>query len=320
MLFAAPRGLRERNGMNSPTRRQFLALSGAALASAAAEADDSLANEVGIVAAVLGAHQKKGLLKLNDIPKVARDELDMRVVDMNTMNFASLEPKVVDGFRQAAEDAGCVLTNLKMNQRGIDPGSADVEARKRAVSIYKSSIDAAQRMGMRWVRPLPTAKKPELSLLVESFRELADYAGERDIEVLVENFGWMQGDPNSVVDLIKAVDRDLPASPDTGNWNSNEIRYPGLEKTFPLAATCDFKAKTLGPNGEHAAYDLKRCFQIGWDAGYRGPWCIEHGHADYQQLLKNIGMVRDSLRAWMKAGGWKRRVAFSVDDVRRLSA
>ncbi|MFT5465860.1 MAG: hypothetical protein ACI8UO_000956 [Verrucomicrobiales bacterium] len=266
----------------------------------AAADENPLAGEVGIVAAVFGSHQKKGALKLNDIPKVARDELDMRVVDMNTMNFTSLEPAVVDPFREAAESAGCVLTNLKMNQRGIDPGSADPEARKHAVEVYKKSIDAAARMGMRWARPLPTPEKPEMSLLVESFRELADYGGEKEVEILVENFGWMQADPNSVVSLIEAVDRDLPASPDTGNWNSNEIRYPGLEKTFPLAATCDFKAKTLGADGQHAAYDLERCFEIGWKAGFRGPWCIEHGHADFQQLLKNIGSVGDQLRAWIK--------------------
>lgn len=287
--------------MKPPTRRQFVALSGGAIAASTARADEKLTNEVGVVAAVFGAHQNAGELALNDIPNIMRNELDMRVVDMNTMNFASLEPKVVDAFRQAAENAGCILTNLKMNQRGIDPGAADPEARKQAVAVYKNSIDAAARMGMRWVRPLPTPEKPDQALLVESFRELADYAGEKGIEVLVENFGWMQADPNSVVDLIKAVDRDLPASPDTGNWDSNEIRYAGLEKTFPFAATCDFKAKTLGPNGEHAAYDLKRCFDIGWKSGFRGPWCIEHGNSDYQQLLRNLGFVRDQLRAWMKA-------------------
>ena len=29
-------------------------------------------------------------------------------------------------------------------------------------------------------------------------------------------------------------------------------------------------ARQLGPNGEHELYDLKRCFSIGWQAGFRG--------------------------------------------------
>ena len=81
--------------------------------------------------------------------------------------------------------------------------------------------------------------------------------------MLVENFGWMQSDPDSAVKLVKAVGHNVAACPDSGNWNNNDIRYEGLAKTFPIAVTCDFKARKLGPNGEHPLYDLKRCFTIG---------------------------------------------------------
>ena len=40
-------------------------------------------------------------------------------------------------------------------------------------------------------------------------------------------------DSNSVADLITAADRDLTASPDTGNWDSNEIRYRKSRKNLP---------------------------------------------------------------------------------------
>ena len=33
---------------------------------------------------------------------------------------------------------------------------------------------------------------------------LIDYAGERGIGVLVENFGWMQGDPDAIPNFIAA--------------------------------------------------------------------------------------------------------------------
>ena len=74
--------------------------------------------------------------------------------------------------------------------------------------------------------------------------------------------------------LLEDVGRNIAACPDTGNWVSNEVRYKGLALTFPKAVTCDFKARELGPEGQHAAYDLKRCFTIGWEAGFRGPWCL----------------------------------------------
>jgi hypothetical protein len=254
-------------------RRNFVLTSAGTLAAAATAhaAGKPLTREVGLVAATLAAHtapRKPDGLALNDLPKLIRNELGMRVIDMNTMNFTSLEPKIVEGFRKAAERAGCVLTNLKLNQRNIDLADADPAKRQHALTTYRRSVD--------------------------------DYAGERGLRVLIENFGWMQADPNSIPDLIRDIGGNLPASPDTGNWNGNPIRYEGLAKAFPLAATCDFKAKTLGPNGEHAQYDLQRCFQIGWDAGFRGPWCIEHGHKDLRTLIRNLKMIRGMLDGWMR--------------------
>jgi len=79
------------------------------------------------------------------------------------------------------------------------------------------------------------------------------------------------------------------------------VRYAGLARTFPLAVTCDFKARELGKKGEHILYDLERCFQIGWKAGFRGPWCLEHAHRDRKQLFRELGLLRDTLRKWMAA-------------------
>jgi hypothetical protein len=117
--------------------------------------------------------------------------------------------------------------------------------------------------------------------------------------MLVENYGWMQSDPESVVKLVKAVGHNVAACPDTGNWNNNELRYAALETTFPIAVTCDFKARQLGPAGEHRLYDLQRCFTIGWKAGFRGPWCLEHANRDRKTLFRELALLRDNLRSWM---------------------
>ena len=51
----------------------------------------------------------------------------------------------------------------------------------------------------------------------------------------------------------------------------------------------------------HPAYDLQRCFQIGWEAGFRGPWCLEHANRDRAALFRELALLRDRLRAWAKA-------------------
>ncbi|MEQ1853505.1 MAG: TIM barrel protein [Chthoniobacteraceae bacterium] len=262
-----------------------------------------LAREIGITTGSFVRHltveAQDGKLRLLDLPKIMREELDMRVIDLMTATLASMEPDYLDRLRTAAERAGCILSNLKMNQKGPDIGAADPALRRRSLEEYKKTIDAAIRLGCRWVRPLPGPNRPDLKIVAASFRELIDYGASRGISVLIENYGWMKDDPEAIPSVIKEVGPALRAQPDTGNW-TDAARYDGLAKAFPFAVSCDFKALALDADGAHKAYDLRRCFQIAWDAGFRGPWCIEHFHNDYRQLLREMALLRDRLREWMR--------------------
>lgn len=282
-------------------RRRFLQALPLTLAAAPVP---TLRHELGITTGSFVRHlvetEQPGKLRLLDLPHIMRDELDMRVIDLMTATLVSLEPKYLEKLRQAAADAGCVLTNLKMNQKGLDLAAANENLRLESIAVYCRTIDAAAQLGVRWVRPLPGPAAPDLKRLAASYRELIDYAGEKGIGVLIENFGWMQGAPEAIPHIIQAVGSDLKSQPDTGNW-TDAVRHDGLAKAFPFAVSCDFKARDLAADGAHAAYDLKRCFDIGWQSGFRGPWCFEHFHADLAQLFREMGVLRDMLRSWIKA-------------------
>lgn len=296
------------------TRRRFLetAVAAAAVSPHILSAEESqkksanknkLDRQVGITTSSISGHlavrSGNGKFTLLELPKIMRNELDMRVIDLNTSSLASYEPAYLERVRKAADDAGCFLTNLKLNQRGLNMNSADTAVREKALTEYKRSIDAASLLGLKWARPLPLPERPDMKRHVAAYWELADYAAERNVRMLVENYGWMESDSASVVKLIKAVDKNLAASPDIGNWKNNALRYEGLKQTFPLAVTCDFKARQLGHEGEHKLYDLKRCFEIGWNSGFRGPWCLEHANSNRKTLFKELAMLRDMLRKWM---------------------
>jgi hypothetical protein len=291
-------------------RRDFLRaacgiVAGTPLLSRAAVAPKAflLAGEVGITTGSFVRHltgePRDGKLRLLDLPRLMSEELDMRVIDLMTATLASMEPDYLDKLRTAADRSGCALTNLKMNQPGLDMASPDEAPRRRALDEYKRTIDAAARLGVRWVRPLPTAMRPDIKVLAASYRELIDHGANRGISLLIENAGWMKGGADAIPAVIKETGPGLHAQPDTGNW-TDAARYDGLAKAFPLAASCDFKAFTLEPDGGHKPYDLQRCFQIGWDAGFRGPWCIEHNHSDYRQLLREMAVLRDRLHEWTR--------------------
>src|SRR5436190_13778524 len=163
----------------------------------------SLHGELGITTGSFMRNITDGKFRLLDLPRIMRDELGMKVIDLMTATLASMEPAYLDQLRGEAEKAGCILTNLKMNQKGLEMASPDAAVRKQAMDVYKQTIDDAKRLGVRWVRPLPGAKRPDFKLLAISYHELMDYAGERGIGVLIENFGWMQGDPDALPAVIK---------------------------------------------------------------------------------------------------------------------
>lgn len=281
--------------MNSPSisRRSLLA----ATASPLFAATPSLDGAIGITTSTLDRHLGPDL-PLLELPRILANELDLRVIDLNTTTLGESSP---DRLRTEADRAGCTLTNLKINRRDLDMASPDVETRRHALAEYKKSIDVAARLGCRWARPLPLDATPDMRLYVDGYRQLTDYASERGVTMLVENWGWMQGDADAIPRIVEAVGHNIAASPDVGNWTSDGVRYDGLRKAFPLAATCDLKFSELGPNGEHEQYDLHRCFEIGWKLGFRGPWCFEHMNQDRPALFRELAQARDLLQSWMKA-------------------
>lgn len=296
------------------TRRQFLATSTAALLATGrptSAADPkprtpSLAREVGItMSSVSRLETAAGPEKISilDWPRILRDELDLRVIDLNTGVLTSTEPAYLENVRAASDKAGCFLTNLKINRYDVDIGNADPAVRARALAECKRWIEASGRLGLRWARPLPKKERPDLKVYVAAYRELADFAAEHGVQMVIENYGWMDSDPDTVPRLLEAIGKNVAPAPDTGNWSSQEVRYAGLAKLFPRAVTCDFKAGKLGPDGEHKAWDLKKCFTIGWDAGFRGPWCFEHANTDRKTLFRELAWLRDSLRRWMAERG-----------------
>lgn len=282
------------SGFGAPFRPQVSQVSG-------------LAGKMGMVTASFTPHisenPKGSQIRLIEFPKMLREELDLTIVDFNTMNFPTLAPAYVERVRAAVEAAGCEATNLKMNQK-VDMASADAAERAEAMRQYKEAIDAAKLLGCRWVRPLPRAQQPDEARQRAAFDELIDYAGDRGLTVLLENFGWAMADPMATLKLADSLGKERVAiGPDTGNWTTNEVRYAGLANLFPRAVTCDFKAKELGPDGAHPAYDLKRCFDLAWEAGFRGPWCFEHGHADLAAAKRGVAFLRDAVRRWIKERG-----------------
>ncbi len=258
---------------------------------------NSLEDVVGITTGGgFGLRKGLGKLTLLDLPKYLRDDIGIRLIDINSRWFDSLDEKLLNLTREAAENADCFFTNFKVNHGVGNLNSPKEDVRKQAMLDARKRIDAAKILGTRWIRfvmPKDIIKNPA------ALRELADYAGERGIQLLVENAGWIKSDPSGVAASVKAIGRNVAPCPDTGNWDNNEIREKGLPLSFPGAASCDFKVFQMGPDKKHPQYDLKHCFDIGWKAGFRGPWVIEHMHDGSDSLAVDTVYIREMLMKWI---------------------
>lgn len=297
--------------MRKHSRRTFLSLVPAAALGATLQhvvaADDDrrrgrdLRGQYGLTTGSFVRHlsvePRPGKLVLLDLPQIMRDELDLKVLDLMTRTFASLDEAYCDRLRNAAEKAGRTITNLKMNLEGVDIASADEELRHRSLQAYKQTIDVAARLGCRWARPATTNQRPDFDRLIAGLRELNDYAESKGLSLLVENNGWMKADPTALPRIASAFNGTIGVQPDTGNW-TGAARYTGLAKAAPHSVSCDFKALQLGPHGEHPDYDLRRCFDAAWSGGFRGPWCFEAFDATLAGLLRVFVKLREMLTAW----------------------
>lgn len=297
------------------SRRQFLGACAVvagglpALARGALAQNADWSGEVGITTSSLFRLMTPGesdrLFGLRDLPKVVRDELGMKVIDINSGTLGTRDAAQLEAFRQAVEDAGCVVSNVKINSTKLGKKDldlpidhADTATRLKAIEGYRDWLIAANRIGARWLRPYMSEQRPVMTDLTDSLEELVEFADGLRIAIVLENGGWMQSDPEAIPRLIQALGGRIAAAPDTGSWEKS-VREEGLARAFPQAVTCDFKVGHLSPTNEHTAYDLKRCFDLGWKAGFRGPWCIEHTGDKSKDLFRELIWIRDQLKRWM---------------------
>lgn len=282
-------------------------------ASRSGREDRDFRGEIGITTGGFDSQRERGEMTLENLPRFLNGELGMSLIDVNSRWFTSFEHSYVDACRELAVASGCHYSLLKVNHQFGDLYADDAAQAAAAMDQARRMVDVAGWLGARWIRfTLP--EKRTLFGELPKHRELLDYAAAKSVQMVVENGGWMRTRADSIELGVKALNSSgeavdegaadpsralAAAAPDTGNWDDS-VREEGLAKSFPGAVSCDFKVFDLNAEGEHEKYDIRRCFDIGWQAGYRGPWLLEHWNQDTSALVRDLLLLRDKLRTWMR--------------------
>ena len=218
----------------------------------------------------------KVLMDVRDFPEMIADRYHVHNVEMVLPHFGAAEPSLIRDFKARLAKVRSRLVNMPLdfgvlwNKPAIS--STDPAERDAAVAMYKSGIDTAGALGSPSVRCDPgVVNLEDPSLTIDSYRQLAAYAGAKGIKVVVENHGPIAKHPEALVDILKAA--GVGSLPDFGNFPDEDTRERGLRLLFPLAGEVAHAKLREG-------WDFSRCLRIAEEAGFRGMYSIEAGGKD----------------------------------------
>ncbi|WP_228852503.1 sugar phosphate isomerase/epimerase family protein [Aegicerativicinus sediminis] len=200
---------------------------------------------------------------------------------------------VLDTLKQKSSDHGIENVLIMIDGEG-DLASPKEEERNEAVENHKKWVDAAAFLGCHSIRvnvfgsndPEEWSKAAE-----DGLRKLAEYAGTKNINVIVENHGWLSSDPPKMLAVLKAVRRDnVGTLPDFGNfcikrgngerWGECVEEYPdiykGIEMLMAMAKGVSAKSYDFNKEGYETKLDYPRLLKIVKDAGYTGYIDVEY--------------------------------------------
>jgi sugar phosphate isomerase/epimerase len=227
-----------------------------------------------------------GFEGLEYVNQLYKDVVDSKNQPAALKNFISKNNK-----KAAAHSLKNLL--IMIDNEGDLSVSSAIE-RKKSVENHHKWVETAAAMGCHSIRINlfgVTDPKKWVENSKESLLALGTYAAKYNVNVIVENHGYLSSDAGLLMEVINGV--NLPncgSLPDFGNfcleraggarWGANCIReydrYQGVEELMPRAFAVSAKANEFDAQGNETGTDYKRMLQIVKNAGFNGYIGVEY--------------------------------------------
>jgi len=221
---------------------------------------------------------------------------------VSALYYKELEP---EGFSEEAMAAFVQKSNAEASKHGMknvlimidgqgDLATSDNAKRKEAVENHFKWVDAAAAMGCHGIRVnLSGSTDPDewSASAVDGLTQLATYAKDKNIDVMVENHGGLSSNAEMLAAVMTKVNMpNCGTLPDFGNfcirrndpkdWASGCAEmydiYKGIEELMPHALAVSAKSHNFDENGDETEIDYIRVLQTVKDAGYTGYIGVEY--------------------------------------------
>ena len=239
-----------------------------------------------------------GFEGLEYVNQLYKDVVDSKNQPAALKNFISKNNK-----KAAAHSLKNLL--IMIDNEGDLSVSSAIE-RKKSVENHHKWVETAAAMGCHSIRINlfgVTDPKKWVENSKESLLALGTYAAKYNVNVIVENHGYLSSDAGLLMEVINGV--NLPncgSLPDFGNfcleraggarWGANCIkeydRYQGVKELMPRAFAVSAKANEFDTQGNETGTDYKRMLQIVKNAGFNGYIGVEY---EGQKLSEEAGIL-----------------------------
>ena len=217
-----------------------------------------------------------------------------------TAEYARLSSTELDYLRRikgSADASGLPFGCLAVD--GAHIYEASPEARQAQQVKADRWLNIAGALGVPQVR-IDAGGSPEmpdemLELIVKGYNELLPRAGEKGIELVMENHWGASRIPENVERILGAVP-GLGLLFDTGNWPQDR-QEAGWALGARHAHATHLKTFAFDDQGNETTVDIPRAMRMLLEAGYQGSWGIE-----------SVPRVGDEIEAARKSVALVRRV------------
>ena len=231
-------------------------------------------------------------------PLIQEDEGIKASTDFRQERFSPAGLDYVHRVKAAAGEAGLPFDCLAVD--GAHMYELSLEARQANRACAYRWLEVAEILGSQKVRldTGGTADMPDeqFDVIVEGFNDVVARAGDRGIQVVLENHWGASNVPENVLKVIGAVD-GLALLFDSGNWAAGR-REAGWSMCAHLAKSVHIKAREFDVKGNETTMDVPRVVRLLVTTGYNGCWGIESTPQDgdeYGAAQKTIALIRRTL-------------------------
>jgi sugar phosphate isomerase/epimerase len=180
--------------------------------------------------------------------------------------------------------AACRAATVEAYSILIDTGditAPDPQERAADLQTIRSWIDVAAELGAERVRIVAGMQQPTPEVIqrsVDNMRELVEYAEQRGVKAITENWHATGLDPQALLSILDQCEGRLGLCADIGNAEGPD-KYATLALLLPHASSIHFKARYL-PDGQIEPTDFARCLELIVATDFQGIVTLIYGDTD----------------------------------------